>query len=95
MDKLKIQEFRTRAHKNGKDAVKLSNKVAETMPEVFRIMGTLYWLENKRNKALKFWDKSIKSAEHLGALPELARTYMEVGKGLLDKKSTFQQFIGI
>ncbi|MFX0212336.1 MAG: hypothetical protein ACFFDT_40560, partial [Candidatus Hodarchaeota archaeon] len=94
-DKLKIKEYRMRTHKSGKDAVKLSHKVAEKMPEVFRLVGTFCWLKKKLNKALNYWDKSIKSAEHLGARPELARTYMEVGERLLEKKSKFQQLNGI
>jgi len=84
-----------KAHKSGRAAVKSSHKFADKMPETLRLMGTLSWLENKQRKALKFWEKSIKSAEHLGAKPDLARTYMEVGKRLLEKKSKFRQFDGI
>ena len=50
-------------------------------------MGVYYWLIGKQKKALKWWDKSIRIGEHLGARPELARTYMEVGKRLLEPKS--------
>ena len=94
-DKSRIKEIKRRAYKSGKDAIKISHKAAVKMPEALRLMGTLYWLQNKQKQALKYWDKSIKSAEHLGARPELARTYMEVGKRLLEKKSKFQQFNGL
>ena len=69
--------------------------MAEKRPEASRLVGTLYWLENKQKKAIQYWEKSMKSAEHLGARPELARTYMEVGKRLLENKSNFQQLNGL
>jgi len=94
-DKSKTKKLKKRAHKSGKDAVRLFHKVAEKKPEALRLMGTLYWLENKQNKALKYWDKSIRSGEHLGARPELARTYMEVGNRLLEKKSKHRELNGI
>jgi hypothetical protein len=58
-------------------------------------MGIYYWIINKQRKALKYWTKSITEGEHMGARPELARTYFEVGKRLSDKKSTQKELKGI
>jgi len=58
-------------------------------------MGDYYWLVGKQRKALKWWDKSIKEGERLGARPDLSRTYMEVGKRLLEPKSKYRELNGI
>jgi len=91
----KLSEFKKRAHKSGRAAIKLSRWVAMIKPETQRLMGTLCWLENRQKHALNYWDKSLKSAKHLGSRPELARTYVEVGKRLFEKKSRFQDLKGI
>ena len=39
--------------------------------------------------------KTIKEGERLGAPPDLSRTYMEVGKRLLDPQSRFKELNGI
>ena len=50
---------------------------------------------NKQKKALIWFDKSIKEGERLGARPDLSRTYMEVGKRLMDLKSKYKHLGGI
>ncbi|MCK4287693.1 MAG: hypothetical protein KAW86_00685, partial [Bacteroidales bacterium] len=79
-------QLRKKARKSGKTALKNSLKVACEKPEIFKLMGIYYWLTGNQNKALKWWSKSIQAAEQLGARPELTRTYIEVGKRLLEKK---------
>jgi hypothetical protein len=58
-------------------------------------MGQYYWLIGKQRKALKWWDKSIKEGERLGARPDLSCTYFEVGKCLLEPQSKYKQLNGI
>ena len=65
------------------------------LQEALRLMGTLNWLKNKQKNALKYWEKSIEIGMLLGARPELARTYMEVGKRLSSEKSKYHQLNGI
>ena len=50
--------------------------------EVFRLMGTYYWLTADQKSALSWWTKSIDTAKKLNTPPELARTYLEVAKRL-------------
>jgi hypothetical protein len=59
------------------------------------MMGLYYWLINKQNKALKWWNKSIQEGERLGARPDLSRTYFEVGKRLLEPQSKYKELNGI
>ncbi len=61
----------------------------------FKMAGELYWLIGKQKTALKWWAKSIKIGEKLGAKPDLSRTYFEVGKSLLSPNSKYKQLNGI
>lgn len=81
-----LQELIKKAFQSGKAALKTAAKCAIIRTETFRLMGRYYWLMADRKKALSWWDKSIKTGEHQGARPDLARTYMEVGKRLAGEK---------
>ena len=58
-------------------------------------MGLYYWIIGKQNKAVKWWKKAIEEGERLGARPDLARTYMEIGKYFLEEKSKYNELNGI
>jgi hypothetical protein len=45
------------------------------------------WRINRRRAAYNAFEKSLSLAEHLDARPELARTYFDLGKCLMDPKS--------
>jgi len=86
---------RKRAAKSLKMLLKTTKKIAQYRTESYKLKGVYYWLINKQKKALKWWHKAIKEGEHLGARLELARTYVEIGKRLLEPKSDYQIFNGI
>jgi class 3 adenylate cyclase/tetratricopeptide (TPR) repeat protein len=90
-----VSEYSKAALKSGKAAVKNSTKFAAHRPENYRLMGVYYWLIGKQRNALKWFDKSIKEGERLGARPDLSRTYMEVGKRLLEPHSKYKELNGI
>ena len=71
-------------------ALKNSLKYSTDQPESFRLRGTHYWLIGKRSRALSWWNRSEKTAEKLGARPELARTLFEIGKRLSEAGHDFQ-----
>ena len=71
--------------------LKVAQKVAQHRTESYRLMGAYNWLINRQKAALKWWKKSIQEGENLGARPELARTYMEVGKRLLGPESKYKE----
>ena len=83
------------AFKSGKKAVKNSATFAAYRAENFRLMGVYFWLVGKQKKALEWFDRSVKESKRLGARPDLYRTYMEVGKRLLEPHSTYSQMNGI
>jgi len=80
---------------SGRKALSNSKKVAERRTEVYRLNGKYFWIINKNKRALKWWSKAISEGKRLGARPELARTYMEVGKGLSESESQNKKLNGI
>jgi tetratricopeptide (TPR) repeat protein len=87
--------YRRQVLKIGKKTAMITKKTVYNNVELFRYMGTYHWIVNKQRKALKYWTKSISEGERMGARPELARTYFEVGKRLFEKKSTQKHLNGI
>jgi len=84
-----ITEYRKKACQSGKNALKNSGKYACDRIGIFKLMGIYYWLIGRQNKAVKWWSNSIKEGERLESRVELARSYMETGKRLLERKSKF------
>ncbi|MFC2155523.1 protein kinase [Acidobacteriota bacterium] len=78
-----------------KAAAENAAKFAPVKPEIFRLIGSVFWVTGRQKKALKWWNKSIKAGKHIAARPEVARTYVEVGKRLLEKGSKFRELAGI
>jgi class 3 adenylate cyclase/tetratricopeptide (TPR) repeat protein len=79
--------FARRASRAGKKALSCSKKWIGDRTESLRLMGTLSWLRGRHMKALVYWRESISVAEHIGARLELARTWMEVGRRLGEKRA--------
>ena len=90
-DKPDIAKYRKKAALSGKQALKNSDKSALDRTEIFRLMGTYCWLVGRKNKAIKWWDKSMREADRFGFRIEAARTYMEIGKHLNEDKSRFKK----
>jgi hypothetical protein len=88
-------EYRKKARKSARMLLKFSRKAAQHRTESYKLIGVYYWLIEEQKKALKWWDRSIKEAEHLGARLGLSRTYFEVGKRLLEAKSKYKRVNGI
>jgi len=89
------KNIRKEVIKSGKEAVRYVYKYAPIRTKTMRLMGLYYWLANKQLKAFKWWDKAIQEGEHLGAYPDLSRTYFEVGKRLLEPRSKYRDLNGI
>ncbi len=93
--KSELTKKRKYTFKTGKKAVKVSRKASYDRVEIYRMMGIYYWLINKQKKALKWWQKSIQEGKRMGARLELSRTYLEVGKRLLESQSKYNSLDGI
>jgi len=77
------------------EAIRVAKKIADDRVEIFRLAGTYFWLLGKQKKAIKWWEKCIKSGEKMEAFPELARAYLEIGTRLKEPKSKFPQIMGL
>jgi len=86
-----LKHLRKHAYKSGKAAVRNSRKYAPFRTKILRLMGLYYWLIGKQGKALKWWRMAIEEGEQLGARPDLSRTYLEVGKRLLEPQSKYKE----
>jgi class 3 adenylate cyclase/tetratricopeptide (TPR) repeat protein len=94
-NKSAISKHRKNAYKSSKKVLKNSSKYAVYRTGVFRLVGLYNWLLNKQKKAVKWWQRAVEEGERLGARPDLARTYMEIGKRLLEEKSKYKELNGI
>ena len=90
-----IKKHKKQALLSGKKAVKFSvKKNAADRVEIFRLMGTYYFMINKINKAILWWDKSIKQAEYMGYSLELSRTYYEIGRRSIENHKKNSKICG-
>jgi hypothetical protein len=94
-EKLKLNQLKKGVLSLGRSSLKNLEKYAAEKTKTLRLMGDYFWLIGKENKAFNWWEKSIKEGEKLNSLPELGRTYLEVGKGLLDSDCGKKELIGI
>jgi class 3 adenylate cyclase len=94
-NKSSILKFRKQVRKSGKKAIRNAKKYAGHRAEAFRLIGLYYWLNTKQNKAVKWLKRSKDEAERLGARPDLARTYMEIGKKFIEEKSKYKELNGV
>ncbi|MCG6535941.1 MAG: hypothetical protein L7F78_14865, partial [Syntrophales bacterium LBB04] len=72
-------EYRKNALKSGKMLIKTCKKASLFRTECYRLFGVYNWVIDDRKSAFKWWQKAITEGERLGALPQLARTYAEMG----------------
>jgi class 3 adenylate cyclase/tetratricopeptide (TPR) repeat protein len=84
-----VPKLRRRAHKSCRALLRQTRKVAQHRTEAYRLMGVYYWLNGKTPSALKWWRKSIRTGERLGARIQLSRTYFEVGQRLQEPGSPY------
>ncbi len=94
-DSSNLAPIRKQAYQSGQAAVRNSRKYAPYRTKIFRLMGRYYWLVGKQRQALKWWARTIREGERLGARPDLARTYFEVGKSLIEPQSNYRELNGL
>jgi len=92
---LKISKCKKLARRSGALALKNTKKFRPDRMELLRLMGTYYWLSNRKKNALNCWTKAVAEGEKLGALPTLSRTYFEMGKRLLEPGNRYRHHNGI
>ena len=85
-NRAEVHELQRKAFKSAKLLQKVAQKVAYHRTDSYRLTGAYYWAINKQKKALRWWHKAVQEGERLGARPQLARLYFEIGKCLLESE---------
>jgi len=86
---------RKKTYRSGNLAVKNSGKYALFRTECFGLMGLYYWIIGKQKRAFRWWNKAITEGKRLDAKVDLARTFMEIGKRLLEPNAKTKKLNGI
>jgi hypothetical protein len=71
-----------RADRSARSARRVAAACAWERVEVYRLTGVLAWLRRREDRAVRWWTQSIAEGERLHAIPELARTHMEIAQRL-------------
>ena len=87
--------LKKRALQSGKMCLKILRRHLPYSTRVYRLMGKYHWIIGNQKQSFKWWDKSIKTGEIMGARPDLSRTYFEVGRRLVEPDSKAQTLNGI
>jgi len=90
-----IKKYGKQTYNSCKKLWQNSKKYAGGSSGALSLVARYHWLIGKQNKAVKIWKKAIEEGERLGQRPDLARTYMEVGKRFLEEKSKYKKLNGI
>jgi tetratricopeptide (TPR) repeat protein len=86
---------RRTASKIVRKTVRLTKKVIYKSVEAYRLEGRLRWIKGNRKKAFKSWQRSIDVGQSLGLLPELARTFSEIGRRLIESDGRRASWNGV
>ena len=94
-NKSRVLEFKKNAARSTKLLLRNAKKSPRIRTSGFRLIGQYFWITGDRKKAVNLWKKSIKEGKRLRARPDLARTYMEIGKRFKEEKSRYKELDGI
>ena len=94
-NRVKAHESQSNALRSAKQLLGVARKVAHHRTDSYRLMGAYYWMINKPERALGWWNRAVQEGERLGARPQLARLYFEVGKCLLESKGKHAKLNGL
>ena len=83
-DRAAVRRLSGCAGKSVRLVVALSAKVAYDRSESARLMARWLWLQGRRNKALQWYQRGLRTAEQLGARVELALGFEEVARRLAE-----------
>ncbi len=90
-----MDKFQREAIKSIRSLGRVARKVAYHRTDSYRLTGAYYWTINDHKKALGWWHRAVQEGERLGARPQLARLYFEVGRCLLEEKAQYKKLDNI
>jgi class 3 adenylate cyclase/tetratricopeptide (TPR) repeat protein len=93
-DRAARRRFGSAARRSARRALAVARKVAKDRAEIHRLAGRVEWLLGRQRRALDLWARGVAQAERMGARPELARTFLEVGRRLGEERSQVSALLG-
>lgn len=84
-----------KAFRSARRSQKIAKKVAYHRTDTYRLTGSYYWAIHKTKRALRWWHRAVQEGERLGARPQLARLYFEIGKCLLESEGKHRELGGL
>jgi hypothetical protein len=94
-DRAEVDALQSKTFQSVKLLQKVARKVAYHRTDSYRLTGSYYWAVNKQKRALRWWHLAAQEGERLGARPQLARLYFEVGKCLFELKDKRMKLDGL
>jgi len=94
-NRVEIDKSRKKTFESVKSLKKVARKVAYHRTDFYRLSGAYCWTMKKHKKALNQWRQAVQEGERLGARPQLARLYFEVGKCLLESNGKYTMLDGL
>ncbi len=94
-NRAEMEEVQRKALKSIRLLRRVEQKVAYHRTDSYRLTGMYYWAINKPEKAIGWWHRGVQEGQRLGARPQLARLYFEVGRCLLEEKSNHMKLNGL
>jgi class 3 adenylate cyclase/tetratricopeptide (TPR) repeat protein/ABC-type cobalamin transport system ATPase subunit len=79
----------------GRQAQRSAHWKSPRQPEIHRLVGLAHWWGGRRRRALDSWRRSVAIGQCLGARPELARAYLELGCRLGDSSAASGEPSGV
>jgi hypothetical protein len=73
---------RKRVRASARAALAVTKSVAVQRAETYRLIARMHSALGDARRAQTWWRKAVAEAERLGARPELARTYLDIGTSL-------------
>jgi tetratricopeptide (TPR) repeat protein len=94
-DRSQTSELQTKGFKSMRSLEKVARRVAYHRTDTYRLAGGYYWAINKHEKALRRWHRAVQEGDRMGAKPQLARLYFDVGRCLLEDKGKTVRLDGL
>ncbi len=89
-----IRRRRTKIRRTKRKALRNCRKVAYERMETYRLIGVAYWVMKREKRALRWWSKTWRTCEELGAKLERAHTLKELSIRLAGRKGPFERLGG-
>jgi tetratricopeptide (TPR) repeat protein len=80
------EEYLRKATRACKEVFKWAKVQRFGLPEAMMLRGRYEWIRGKPSTAQEWWEKSIKTAEEMGARYDLGMTHLEMGRRLNDRE---------